>query len=241
MNRAGGLLVAGIAAVFAGIGVVNLDRYIGSDPAVAIAIERLNAVPLTIGPWQGRETPIDPAQLRVAEAEANLSRTYLRADRREAVAVLVLYGRSGPLGAHTPEVCYGSAGYEPIGEPTRIRPNAINGWKPGELWTGRFEKASFPPERIQVTWAWGEGDSWQALDNPRVELVASNRVYKLYVSRALPPGGEPTTATPANDEFLTVFLPVLRASLVGPRATDLSPAPADASGITVATNGKESR
>ncbi|MGL6096462.1 MAG: exosortase-associated EpsI family protein, partial [Fimbriiglobus sp.] len=103
MVRAG-LTISGMLAVLAAVGVANLGP---TDSADALAVAaRIATIPTVLGDWTAADAPIDPNQLRIAEADAHLSRTYTTGRTKQAVGVLLLSGRPGPLGAHTPDVCY---------------------------------------------------------------------------------------------------------------------------------------
>ena len=205
---AGGLTVAGVVLAFAAVGAYQRATAPARDSASAQdAAARLAALPTTLDGWAGTDTVVDPKQLKVAEAQAHLSRVYTKDGR--SVAVLVLYGEPGPLGAHTPDVCYGASGHEPIGRP--FRADVPGGF--GSLWTTQFAAPGTPPSVVEVTWGWGDDGTWAASDSPRVEFAGRAAIYKLYISRLLPDGsaGDP----PAN-EFVGPLLAGLKACLTAP-------------------------
>ena len=205
---AGGLTVAGVVLAFAGIGAYQRATAPDRDGASARdAAARLAALPTEIAGWAGQDTVVDSKQLKVAEAQAHLSRVYTRDGR--SVAVLVLYGEPGPLGAHTPEVCYGANGHQQLGRPFRTD---VPG-DAGSLWTTRFEAPGTPPSVIEVSWGWGDDGEWAAADSPRVEFAGRAAIYKLYLSRRLPDGS--AGDTPPSD-FLDPLLAELKSCLSAP-------------------------
>ena len=63
-------------------------------------------------------------------------------------------------------------------------------------------------------WGWGAGGVWKASD-ARLDFAAHGRVYKLYLSRAVPPATPPGGPDPLG-EFPGLFVKELRAGLFGP-------------------------
>ncbi len=199
--------IAAIAVVFGGIGLSGVMKPSRGQSADAAATQaRLDAVPTAFGAWVATTNVIPPDHLRIAEAQAYLSRTYGNAARREAVSVMLLYGEPGPLGAHTPETCYVGAGYRQLG------PAVARDLTGSAFWAAQFETAAIPPATLSVHWAWGTGGDWAASENPRFDYAAQSRIYKLYVSHVAPPAG---VRSPLDD-FLPAFLTELRTRLANP-------------------------
>ena len=211
--------IAAIAIVFGGIGLSGVMKPPRGQSADAAATQaRLDAVPTTLGAWVAATNVIPPEHLRIAEAQAYLSRTYTNAGRREAVSVMLLYGEPGPLGAHTPETCYVGAGYQQLGAAV------VRDLAGAEVWAAKFETAGDAPVTLGVNWAWGTGEGWKASDNPRFDFAGHSRIYKLYVSDVVPRGGA-AGARPADD-FLPAFLAEVRARLAAADSSlPLSPLP----------------
>lgn len=77
----------------------------------------LKSLDEAVGRWEAkesRESVLDPEIARVAGSSDSLIRTYVDKKTGVAVVVLILYGRAGPVTAHTPEVCYSSQGYDQL-------------------------------------------------------------------------------------------------------------------------------
>lgn len=201
------LTVAMIVIALAAVGAYQqVNQASDTDRSVQDTVERFTRLPLQIEGWTGTDTTIDAKQLRVSEAQACMSRVYTK--NGQSVAVLVLFGEPGPLGAHTPEICYGASGHQQIGQPFRDTETGGN----GTLWTARFESPGTPPSQIEVTWGWGTDGTWSASATPRMEFAGHSRIYKVYVSRRIT-----TLATGPNpNEFLTPFLRALRTVLSDP-------------------------
>jgi hypothetical protein len=127
---------------------------------------------------------------------------YTRANPPAEVAVLLLAGTPGAMGAHDPSVCFAGAGHKAVGSPAR-KPSGVDA-----LWSAQYDAAGDAPGSFQVRWAWSAGDKWLACDNPRFEFADRGAIYKLYVTRGLRPGGEPKGQPDPTDEFLAAFLPL---------------------------------
>src|ERR1700722_7885056 len=78
----------------------------GETEDVRIAAGKLDRAPREFGNWVGVDTPQDAKILRVAEAVGNVSRHYSNRKNGDQIDVLILCGPTGPIGAHTPDVCY---------------------------------------------------------------------------------------------------------------------------------------
>lgn len=212
MTRLLPLIVAVFALVAAGVAHgLRTDRW-GAKADVKAAAARLDDVPLKVGEWEGRPTEVDARQLAVAEAEGHLSRTYVNRRTGAEVSVVVLCGRPGPLSLHSPEVCYGGAGFGMTGDRSTV-PLTGEGSPPAELFNARFVKPGVAPETLNVFWAWKASDgNWAANADPRLTYVRSTVLYKLYLVRRLARPDEDLSKDPCPD-FLRAFLPELEKRL----------------------------
>jgi len=173
-------------------------------------------VPLRVGDWVGEDVPLDERQVRLAQADAALSRRYVRkrtGREPDDVTVILLSGRPAPLAVHTPDVCFANIGYAMDGEPRAHNPE-VDGKRRDSLWQARFTKASDPLPR-RVYWGWSEGKHWRAADDPRGDYNRSRGLYKLYLVCALPRSLGPDDEDPAQ-ELLTDLLPAMNTTLALP-------------------------
>jgi hypothetical protein len=182
---------------------------------VKAAAARLDGIPTQVGDWRGEELPTDERQMAVAEADGWVSRRYTNQSTGESVSVLILCGRPGPLGCHTPDICYRGQGFLMTGgQHRRTLPISTEG-EPAEAWTGRFRRQYPTLAEIEVSWAWGTAGRWRAPDDPHLAFAGGGVVYKLYVSRPLPPGDAAGGPDP-TESFLREFLPLARDCLTPP-------------------------
>ncbi len=213
-----GLAVAGLIAAAVLEGVTS-GRWSPSGD-VRAAAAKLDAVPTAFGDWTSAEMPMNEKVLAVAEATGHVSRIYTNRKNRAQVVVLLLCGESGPIGAHTPEVCYSGNGMTMTGTPQKKALGLPTGT--ATYWSVLFDRAPASPEpQLRVCWAWGTGGDWQAAENPRTDFALHGALYKLYVQRpeARALEGAPTgTAPDVIAEFLTDFLPEVKTALAAPSA-----------------------
>lgn len=198
------LLSVGVVAVLLS-GVVHglrTERW-GPTIATSAAVERLPALPLTLGEWRGQPIDMNPARFREAGCAGYLTRRYIRDRDGREVALLLLCGQPGSIAVHTPDLCYPMQGYELLGAPRSAAVGAAE---------GQFRVADFGPPRadtqpgLRIFWSWNAGAAWKVPTNPRLTFALAPILYKLYVIRPLTSAAEPTADDPAVD-FLRVLLP----------------------------------
>jgi hypothetical protein len=171
--------------------------------------QRLASLPATIGSWKGTDMELDPRVVRQAELRGHLLRRYVQPRTGEIVTVLAVCGRPGPVSVHTPEVCYGGAGFAPATPKAHFRLEAETSTLPADFWSERYQKVGAAiPEQLQIYYAWNAGKGWVAVDNPRFHFPAARALYKIYVVRTLPRIDEPAEKDPIPD-FLRLLLPEL--------------------------------
>lgn len=206
MTRALPLLVAIPLIVSFGIGEGYWSNRWGTSREVEQAAARLDGVPLTVGDWEGEAAELDPRQLRLGEIKGSLVRRYVNRRTGAALTVLIVCGRPGPISVHTPDVCYGGAGYgmtdAPIKAPVTPAPAG-----PAEFWTARFIKTeAASPDPLRINWGWNEGKGWTAAESPRMQFARAPVLFKLYVVRPLSAADE-SPEKDAGLAFLGQFLP----------------------------------
>src|SRR5947209_2410247 len=92
----------------------------GTAKAVQEAAEKLEKnVPMTIGEWDGQAKEMTEREIAIGEIDGYVSRSYVNRRTGSMVSLLIVCGRPGPISVHTPDVCYGGAGYEQVGPTPR--------------------------------------------------------------------------------------------------------------------------
>jgi hypothetical protein len=166
---------------------------------------------LQAGDWKGQEVNPNHADFAQAGAVGYWVRLYRNAQTGEAVTVLLMCGPAGKMSVHTPDMCYGGAGYELVGGQAReaVSPSR----PPEEFWSARFCKPGPAGESVlRIRWAWNAGGAWHAPERPRWTFAGSPFLYKLYVVSDEEAGGD------ANLRLLQALLPELRTALFAPAA-----------------------
>ncbi len=186
-----------------------------ASPAIEAAAARLAAVPLTLGDWQGEALTLDPEAVAQAKLTGCWMRRYTHAATGRSVTVLLMCGPAGPVSVHTPEWCFGGAGYDMVSPAIKY---PVQTEPPAEFWTARFHKpATVLPEQLRIFWAWSTAGTWEAPRQPRLAFGRAPVLYKLYVLRSLTAPQERLDDDPCV-AFLHVFLPELSRTLF--RVTD---------------------
>lgn len=190
---------------------IHTDRW-GRPGAVETAAARLRGVPVTVGDWSSREVPIGDRQLGKAGAVGSLSRRYVNRDTGEAVNVMILCGRSGPISVHPPTVCLTGAGWVLATAPQRYMPGDEGSSALGEFQVADFEKESAAGRRMRTYWAWTATGTWRAPDTPRLEFARREYLYKMYVLAPVRASGRdsPEPGEDAAARFMRAFLPEVR-------------------------------
>ncbi len=167
---------------------LRTDRW-GKAQALEVAGGPLTRVPDRLGDWVGTEVELDARQLQMADLAGHLCREYVHGPTRRKVLVLLVYGRPGAVGAHTPDVCYQGAGYQFAA--AAAREAFKRGGEAADFWTGSAVKEGPRPEALSIRWCWSTDLlRWGAPSSPRWHYALAPVLYKLYLVRPVPPGGE---------------------------------------------------
>jgi hypothetical protein len=200
-------------AILAAGGVVHglwTDRWSAQPDAVAAAA-RMDALPLTVGDWEGEALPVSSRELQ--GLGGYVARRYVNRAAGDVVTLALMCGRPRAVSIHSPDVCYAGSGYE-VAEPARFAPGGLA--EPAEFWTTDMVRTHAADQsRLRVFYAWAASGAWQAPDTPRVAFAGSPVLYKLYLLRDLPAGSAPLAEDPCLD-FFKVMQPELRRCLTAP-------------------------
>jgi hypothetical protein len=209
-------------ALYCGAGMVTVllaglvhGRWTGrweQSSALDEAVATLQRVPEKLGEWKGQPITLDPNQMHRAGAVGHVTRRYEDQVHKNVVTMLLMCGRSGPMSVHTPEVCYGGAGYEMLGEPVECKIELGPSAAPARLWTAVLRKeGAAVPTHLRIFWGWRvPGLAWVAPSSPRGAFPRLPALYKLYVIREMASPDEPLDDDPAV-AFIQRLLPELAA------------------------------
>jgi hypothetical protein len=189
------------------------DRW-NSGRDLDVALDRLDTIPLAAPHWRGRVHELEDEQAQTARRVGitRIARRIFVSDDERSVTVLLMCGRFGPLSVHTPDVCYGAAGYTMFGRAERFELKSAEG-DAAVFWAATFHRPRSPEAApLRVIWGWNAGDGWLAPDNPRWKFRMKPVLYKLYVTREMTSLHEPLSQDPGM-AFLKVWLPELDRTL----------------------------
>src|SRR5262249_13424056 len=167
-------------------------------------------IPLSAGEWMGTEVPAE--DLRGMGIQGSISRRYRNNRTGEIVSMMVVCGRPGPISVHTPDVCYGAAGFQAVEKASRkeVQCNVSQSWP---IWTMRMKRPDVvSASLIDVYWSWNTGDGWVSPDNPRWTFARFGALYKLYVVADVPSKPSARKQDPCVD-FMKTYLPLMEQSL----------------------------
>jgi hypothetical protein len=180
---------------------------------VEAAVARIDHVPMELGDWKGEGAELDPEAVAQARVSGCWMRRYTQQSTGAKVSVLLMCGRAGPLSVHTPEWCYGGAGFAMAGPAVKHRVRAEGDSRSAEFWTARFTKArSALPEHLRIFWAWNAEGDWKSPQWPRLEFGRCPVLFKMYVMRNLADVHESLDTDPCV-ALLGRLLPELERSL----------------------------
>lgn len=206
-----------LALLAIAIGLVHgleTDRWRTSSELQS-ALQRLEAVPMDIGDWKGRDVPYEKEDFARAGIQGTIFREYHNPRTGTTVSVLLVCGRGGPISVHEPDVCYAGAGFRAVGAKERRKVEIQKGEEPLPAWALQFAKPdAVVPTRLEIYWGWFQNGKFEAPDQARFAYGRSPAVYKLYVVRefaanfkAPPPKENPC------EQFLRRALPEFQTAL----------------------------
>ena len=109
-----------VAAIAAGLVIIVFSvaysvlaaRLVAPVNTISLPTAALERLPLQIGSWTGKETPLDEEIVRATDTDAHISRIYSRHNAFEYISLYIAYGvRARDLMPHRPEVCYTGTGW----------------------------------------------------------------------------------------------------------------------------------
>jgi len=192
----------------------------GMSQALQKAADRLEDLPQDLEGWNSETFTLDQGQLEVGEIAGYVGRRYEHAESGEVLSVMIVCGRPGPISAHTPEWCYGGAGYATAELPATETIDSAGEGPPAAFWTNIFRRErSAVPEALQISWSWNAGQGWQAPDNARLAFAPYRVLYKMYIVRDTSANNGSSEDWQICRDFLRQFLPVVDQALF-PRTTN---------------------
>lgn len=172
---------------------------------------RMDRMPPLVGDWEGRIVKMErPGGNGVA---GMLHMIYRNRQTGKEVTLFLVCGRPGPVSVHTPDVCYGAAGYNVVSRGRFAGPAEA----PAEFWTAQLSKTQAADQLLlRVFWAWSDNGDWKAPEkwDPRLVFAHCPALFKLYLIREMNAPDEPLDTDPCVD-LMKELLPRLQQSLFG--------------------------
>lgn len=190
----------------------------GLSDGIELSQEQVDLLPDQIDVWTiTKREKISGAALEMLECTANGNLAYRNVDTEANVVVTVMSGPSGPLAAHTPEVCYSSKAYVVDSVPELLEVDLPDGTQ-CELRVVNLVPRSDNHEPLTVIYGWNDGSTWKAPAPTwsRAVYAGTQSLVKLQV--AILTNGDSSVASTKDrqsqlKQFLNQFIPVLTAQL----------------------------
>ena len=167
----------------------------GEFPEMKQFADRLENLPLKIGPWIGTRRPgLTESVRKAAGAEGDLHIVYQNdgsvdpLQKGVEVDMFIDCGRLLDQSKHRPDRCFPAQGYKADGEETLLQKVQPEGQKS----KADFRTAVYTKEdqgiKTRIYWSWASDRVWKAPDGEdglRKEFRRTKPIYKLYVSNSL--------------------------------------------------------
>ncbi len=186
--------------------------------AIDVWTKELEKVPTSFGDWESTSQELDKDVLEAGEIDGYLMRRYRNTRNDQAIDVLIVCGRPGPISVHTPEACYGGSGYVATEKAKLVPANpavAAEYWPTADdFWAIDFSKEEATrTEKLRILYAWNTGSGWKGASRARFEFAGSPALYKMYIVRVLGDQAPDLSSSDPSIEFVREFLPVLDETL----------------------------
>lgn len=217
------IAVVAIGAVTVFNGSIT-DRWSGGINAKAEACARyLDAVPMNIGEWEGKDQEVGQREQFVSGAVGFVSRRYTRRGTDDFINVWMIVGHSAVIVQHTPDICYKASGYHGLQKENHFA-FKVEDQPEANFWTNIFHRREAARDYLlRVFWAWhlpkeSGPVEWQSpgekVSDARYKYASAKALFKLYFTTVARSSDEAPEDSLAN-EFAKVFLPEVNKILEG--------------------------
>jgi EpsI family protein len=171
----------------------------------------LATVPITLGPWKGRDTAIDPMIARATGADQIVTRRYVNQETGTTIDVILLYGPAVSVYLHAPEVCYPTVGYAQVAGP-EIR-TIKTGSTSAPFKALVYSKGEGGPGELQeVYYSWWYLGHWSPDIGVQKYTERIPSMYKVHLARRMTAGEKRDVGNPC-ESFLHELLPEMERRL----------------------------
>ncbi len=152
----------------------------GPDTELERLSEQLLTLPEQIGDWrQVDQFVLDSTSRDMLQPFASLSRRYTNG--QQLATVFLLLGPTGPTAVHTPDICFNSRDFDPMGKRKTVRVNGESAIDKSQLWQLDFQNKGLAGNVLRSWYGWTIDGNWQASKDPRVEFADSRHLFKFQV------------------------------------------------------------
>ena len=178
----------------------------GNAQVLEQAAERLDqALPRQLGPWRLVQSPaMKPGALEILQSVGHLQGGYSNDQTGESIVIQLVGGPSGPMSAHTPEICYAGHEYRMAGERKRTTVVDQSG-REHSFWQLHALAQHIRRPDLEVLYGWSDGGAWDATNGPRIAFGGLPVLYKLQLARGTSSAAVERDTDPTQ-EFLSRFL-----------------------------------
>lgn len=176
----------------------------------------LDTIPMTLGPWKGERTEIDPQIARGTGADQIVTRRYAHQGTGVTVELILLYGPAVEMYTHAPEFCYPAAGFARTDGPDTREIVAGPFQAPfRSLVYTKGEGTTADAQEVYYSW-WYQG-RWtpDAGNQKHFERVPS--MYKVHTARRVAAGERRDFENP-SEAFLRALLPEIERRMSATRS-----------------------
>lgn len=158
-------LILALAIIATSEVAIRAIDYAMNPSPIKVTLKPLNELPTTIGPWIGRDLPLDRHLFKNSSAADMVNRVYRNpVDDQVAVNVGVWLDYN-PVMPHKPEICYPSAGWE-ISNREIVKVTPVS----GQPFKARVLTLQNKDQRIALLY-WALMDNTVAVDDSEIRSV----------------------------------------------------------------------
>ncbi len=178
----------------------------GRPVDLAESAELLATFPKNFGDWEmvAEHQLAEPVR-KVLNCAGYVSRGYVHGPTKALVNLVVIVGPPGPTSVHTPDVCYSSQAYRSQGGREAVAIGGGTNGSKGQFWMLTLRPNDLESRPLRTYYAWSDGGTWNASENPRLEYGGKQLLYKLQLATSLPIAAEANPVDPGK-QFLQDLL-----------------------------------
>lgn len=186
-----------------------------------VSQDSLDRLPLEIGGWTGRDTPVDANIIEATDTDAHVSRQYVSNTGFGAVSLWIASGvRARDLMPHRPEVCYVGSGYTLVKREAPDLPLDDGGVLPCNAM--QFSRGVLSSNRVLVLYYYlVDGQYCRDVSEWRYKLPWTRIGYiaQVQIVVGIAEGAPPEAAMRSAGDFAVRSAPLIAALFHGPDPT----------------------